>query len=590
MAEEKTVKFKATFDVGKAIEEAGSLKSAIRQAREEFTKMQNASDTTKEKLDEQREKIDALNDAADRAKFSAGSFADRIAALPGPLGKLGGGLKSVGDSFATFGVGLTGILGIVGLLVTAFFAIKNALGKTEEGTKALSAVTTAFNKVLAPILAIFEKLGLIVLPYVTKGLEAVGNVMNRVAKFFRVSTDKIDETTASLEKNNEAANKLKDDEEKRIKELEEKRKKIEEIRRKREEKAEKDAEEARKRQEDRDRRDEAAYKRLAEAYKSTLSEKNQELLTIEENYEEARKDLIRAGNYDFTLIEEQRRVLIAKVNKKYDDEEDKKQAEKLKKFIDFLKEKREKEIKDLDDNLTLEEARLKSLQEGTKEYFAQQRVIEDAAYAKQVDKAKGNKKELEIIDANHKKVKDNINKAEKIATLDHLNSIANAYASFGKNLQALAGENKKLAIAGLLIEQAAGVASIIINTQKAVMQAGGPLSPLGIANIIAGAASVAAAIAATIKGIRQINQVDTKNGTGGSQSAGAPAPTYGGAPQAMAAPQIQTGVGATPGLQIAETLAMTTQKPVRAYVISSDISSAQALDRKTNRAATFNLG
>ena len=55
----------------------------------------------------------------------------------------------------------------------------------------------------------------------------------------------------------------------------------------------------------------------------------------------------------------------------------------------------------------------------------------------------------------------------------------------------------------------------------------------------------------------------------------------------MAAPQITTQPSATPGAQIAETLAHTTGKPIRAYVVSSDISSQQSLDRKVNRGATF---
>ena len=151
-----------------------------------------ATGTEYEKL---RDKLDGLNDAQDRAKFKAGQFEDRLAALPGPLGKIGSGLKAAGDSVATFGVGLTGALGIIGLLVTAFFAIQKALNQTKEGTELLSKATSAFNAVIAPLLAIFEKLGTIVLPILTKGLEAVGSVMNKVAKFFGVADSKIKETT-----------------------------------------------------------------------------------------------------------------------------------------------------------------------------------------------------------------------------------------------------------------------------------------------------------------------------------------------------------------------------------------------------------
>ena len=48
--------------------------------------------------------------------------------------------------------------------------------------------------------------------------------------------------------------------------------------------------------------------------------------------------------------------------------------------------------------------------------------------------------------------------------------------------------------------------------------------------------------------------------------------------------------GNNPTSQIADTLANTTKKPVKAYVVSTDMSSHQALDRRTNRAATFSAG
>lgn len=160
------------------------------------------------------------------------------------------------------------------------------------------------------------------------------------------------------------------------------------------------------------------------------------------------------------------------------------------------------------------------------------------------------------------------------------------YGGFGRALQQLAGKNKKLAIAGLLIEQAVGIATIIINTQKAAAKAGF-FTPLGIATLIAGAASVAAAIAATVKGIQQINKVETPAGEGGG--AAAPSgnqnialPTVAG----VAAPQIQTGGGANPTAQIGETIAAS-QRPIRAYVVSGEVSTQQALDRRTSRAATF---
>jgi hypothetical protein len=42
-------------------------------------------------------------------------------------------------------------------------------------------------------------------------------------------------------------------------------------------------------------------------------------------------------------------------------------------------------------------------------------------------------------------------------------------------------------------------------------------------------------------------------------------------------------------MAIAETIGAA-QKPLKAYVVSGEVSSAQALDRRTSRAATFSGG
>lgn len=76
------------------------------------------------------------------------------------------------------------------------------------------------------------------------------------------------------------------------------------------------------------------------------------------------------------------------------------------------------------------------------------------------------------------------------------------------------------------------------------------------------------------------------DGGGGGTSSPLFAGAQRGIPRTQA-PQVNDGRGISPTRQIAETLSGVTSKPIRAYVVSSDISSAQALDRRTSRAATF---
>ena len=180
-------------------------------------------------------------------------------------------------------------------------------------------------------------------------------------------------------------------------------------------------------------------------------------------------------------------------------------------------------------------------------------------------------------------------------------ALQNAYADlagqFGQTLQQIAGKNKGVAIAGVIIEQASNIAKIVANTAAANAKAAAafPLTggaPWTIINTVSAGLSIASTIAAASKAISQIKSTNSESATGGGvgASASAPPPTYGGAPSAMASPQIQTGQGINASSQIAQTVAAASGKPVRAYVVSGDVSSQQALDRRTNVAATFSGG
>ena len=92
----------------------------------------------------------------------------------------------------------------------------------------------------------------------------------------------------------------------------------------------------------------------------------------------------------------------------------------------------------------------------------------------------------------------------------------------------------------------------------------------------------------------QIKNIDKTQFDGGGSSGSTAAPVASAAAPTVpsiaktSVPQIQgTSGGNNPTSQIAQTLSKASDKPVKAYVVSGDISSQQALDRRTNRAATF---
>jgi len=194
-----------------------------------------------------------------------------------------------------------------------------------------------------------------------------------------------------------------------------------------------------------------------------------------------------------------------------------------------------------------------------------------------------------------------IDMAEMEARVAIQNAQLDLAAQFGGLLKTLAGENKKVAIAGVVVEQAAAIGKILVNTgiANAKAVAASPLTfgaPWVLINSISAGLSIASSIAAGVKAIQQINSAGSG---GGAASGGGAIPGKSGASSAPAIPQIErtnvpqiTGTTgqASPGAQIAGSLSKASEKPIKAYVVSGDVTSQQALDRRTTRAATFSGG
>ena len=133
----------------------------------------------------------------------------------------------------------------------------------------------------------------------------------------------------------------------------------------------------------------------------------------------------------------------------------------------------------------------------------------------------------------------------------------------------LVGQNSKFGKA-LAITQA------IIDTYAGANKA---LAQGGLFGFI-GAASVVAAGIANVKNITASKEPAPPSFAKGAAGGSVPTP-------AISTPPAFNVVGATAESQLAQTIAGAQQKPVRAYVVSTDVSSQQALDRKTANQATL---
>ena len=156
-------------------------------------------------------------------------------------------------------------------------------------------------------------------------------------------------------------------------------------------------------------------------------------------------------------------------------------------------------------------------------------------------------------------------------------------------LSKLFEKNKALQKAALLAESAIGIAKIIINTQaaNAAARLKYSLLPGGVAlaaaeitlNKINAGIGIAANLVGTAKGLQAL---------GGGSASGASVGGGGGSsapePLASAAPTFNV-VGTSGQNQIAQSLG--NQAPVKAYVVSNDVTTAQSLDRNIVKTATI---
>ena len=156
-------------------------------------------------------------------------------------------------------------------------------------------------------------------------------------------------------------------------------------------------------------------------------------------------------------------------------------------------------------------------------------------------------------------------------------------------LKGLFEKNKGLQKALLIAESAAGIAKIIINTRaaNAAAKLKYALLPGGVAlaaaeatmNNVSAGIGIATTIAATAKGLSAFGGggAPSSGGAGGSESGGGATPT---------APAFNV-VGASPTNQLAQTIGNQQQQPIKAYVVSNDVTTAQSLDRNIISSASI---
>jgi len=301
-----------------------------------------------------------------------------------------------------------------------------------------------------------------------------------------------------------------------------------------------------------------------EARVSRLTDEQKEVDALNKKYDKVIEDGKKA-KIDVSKLEEDKRLALAGITKKYDDleklakdEKDKLEKERLAKEKAFLEE------------ITLNENQLK-LAKLTTQYKDDQILY------------KNNKEILKALDIKYAKDKE-VLEQEEVARQKTINEKKIAMAMDGLSIindlfQMNAGKSEKDARRAFKAQKAFNLASALTNTYLAVTAALANKKELfpGQRFVEAGLAGAAGAVQVAKIAKTQFTSSATSADTGGGGGGGgATAPT-------MSAPQFnvvgQSGVNQ---------LASLNQQPIQAYVVSGQVTSQQALDR--NRLENATLG
>jgi hypothetical protein len=580
-------KIKVKVDVETNIEPTiANLKALKRQLRETA-----AGSAEFNKISAQ---IRDMDDAIKDASATADDFAGYLENASGPLGMFGKAIRNAEKTFSSFNAALKA--SVIGLIVSLIGGFVAALSKSEETMKKFEPILIMFEQALngilgalQPLIDGFIELALNVMPYVTKAFKVVysavtavfqslGKLGSAVVKLFKGdfkgAWEDAKSSVTGFTDNYEAAV----------------------------------------------GRFEAGQKKMTKTQKENLDKQKKDLKDHTDETKKIREEELKE------LMAGQKEAMLELLSER--EQEEFKVNEHYSRLL-FLA------TKYGEDTTTLKQAQADALKEIDDKYLAKQREQEE----------KDKEKRLKDADERAKFQLDQFEKIKKLeqdredVTFRTNQAVAQSWVSLGQNIQGIFGSlinvfeqgsamAKAFGIAQVAINAASSIGQILVNSKaagfeydKAIATGNAAIlmaipklvnpitAPLGIAEAAAGKAAVAGGIAGkasnkintalqiTAVGVSSAAQIAAILGAGKSKSSGSgqagsssgtstasvPAPPT---VAVTAAPQIQTGGGQNPTAQIGETIA-SAQRPIKAYVVSGEISSQQALDRRTSRAATF---
>ena len=194
---EENVNINVTDNADEAAAGFKNLRTQIRETTIALQELEAQGQTNTDEFRRLRTQLDDLNDTQDRVRFRAGQLDDQLAALPGPIGQAGQAFKGFNDALKLL---LTNpVFLVIAAAVGVFLLFKKAMESTAEGQATLNKVSTAFSKILGPILAIVEKVALPLFNRFADLLILVADGFEWFALKIGIAQSKIDEASSGTE-------------------------------------------------------------------------------------------------------------------------------------------------------------------------------------------------------------------------------------------------------------------------------------------------------------------------------------------------------------------------------------------------------
>jgi hypothetical protein len=511
------------------LEVKSNLEPTIKNLRELKKQLRETAAGSKE-FDKLSASIRDMEDAIGDAKATNDDFLGQLENASGPLGTLGQGIRAAERTFSSFNGALKA--SIIGAIVALVAGLAAAFSNNEKAQKKLQPIMQAFEKILGGVFAVVEPLFDTFIDLATKALPYVSDA-------FKVVYSSVTAVFQSLGKLGSAVKKL-----------------------------------------------------ISGDFSGAWDDAKSSVTGFSKNFNDA-KTRFEKGSNEMTKLEKEnaakRAEALEKENERKKAAEDKR-LEAVKAHNQKLKEERERAAKEeaefqvehqkflseLDVNAFAGRLALGDVQNGT----LKEQQIANLSDISNIDEEHGNnelvlqKKFAETrtkVEAENKDARIKLSQEEFQARQQLLGATADGLSVLSDLMGKETGKGKALAVAASLINTYAAIAGQL----RAF--SGVPIPGFAIVQAIATGLSGFAAV-------KNILKVQVPNSGGGGASV--PSGGVGSAPASVtpAAPQFNV-VGTSGQNQIAQSLG--NQAPVKAFVVSNDVSTAQALDRNIVKTATI---